>query len=80
MDTGQSDFTDPPSPRQICYRILGRDIEDPPCEEGGGGTRRRGGGGASRRRILPDTVSPPLVDCVMREARSIIDGTEWRSL
>lgn len=44
MDTGQSDFTDPPSPRQICYRILGRDIEDPPCEEGGGGTRRRGGG------------------------------------
>lgn len=44
------------------------------------GGEGHGGGGASRRRILPDTVSPPLVDCVMREARSIIDGTEWRSL
>lgn len=45
-----------------------------------GGRDTEEGGGASRRRILPDTVSPPLVDCVMREARSIIDGTEWRSL
>lgn len=43
MDTGQSDFTDPPSPRQICYRILGRDIEDPPCEEGGGRDTEEGG-------------------------------------
>lgn len=84
MDTGQSDFTDPPSPRQICFIGSSDVISRIHCmRKGGGWSRTRRGrvkGGEADEDVSYRTRFRLHVDCDMREARSIIEGTEWRSL